>query len=1022
MKAITNDYKTGIKEFGRDIDSKIIYGLTVLGKEDLNSVTPHYESSLLKSVMKQLDIDSNVEIPVGTELNYQFGLNINGTYEYIDYGNYIVYSSEKQEDTRSWKIVCYDKMLYSMKPYESLGVSYPITIRNYINALCNKIGLTFANVNSGFVNSEKEIQSELYLDSEGNSLDYTYRDVLDELACATASTICINDNDELEIRYINNTGDTETATGTTISINGVEDTSFDYELEGNLSQSGTPTPTSPLEVKTVTGRQVISVNDKDYEINLGKNLLKLVDGTYSDGDITAVVENGKITINGTETSSKTFNITASFNCVQGETYTLSLNNTETVGTMESSNYASLRIDQAGNYDAKFGSIDNSNTFTANVQLLNTTIKIRTQSGLSYDNFVIYPQLERGNTKTSYSIYKEPIELCKIDEYKDFIKKSKGKNVFKSIADNRESNGITCSYDEASQTYTFNGTCTADNTTFLINDNVLDFVSGKTKSTTYWVGGTCSNYCRMRHFNDDYSVGLAYSIVDLSSSNTKITETTNLTFQCSKRRTSIRFNNGSVATDFKIKIMVSSGDDTDYEPYINGWYIEKQIGKTTFNGSEDWRTPSSTSDVINFTNLSYTSIFDYREDTDTQYSNILEWGGKANGHQSATNNGVGLYSFISDGYKYDYFVVPKTIATTVEEWKTWLSSNNMSVYYVLSLPQYIQITDENLITQLNRVKLEIGANEIEITSDLASPLSISYTTALDEIDEEYLKDINVNFGEKFGPVNSVVFSRSAESDNIYERDEESIEQNGLCEIKIKDNQILNGNNRDTFLSEVFNKLYGIEYYINDFSSTGLTFYDLLDRYKIKVGDNYYRCVMFNDEVDITQGLEEQVHTDMPEESQTDYTKSDKTDRRINQTYLIVDKQNQQISAVVQNVSQQMETIGTSLTQTIDSLNASVTSIQGILDNGVSLVKTTSVTIDDSGLNVSTDTSKISTTMSNNSFEIKSGGTPLAFFGYDENDNTQKSQMDNLTVTNYFVAGNHRIEKYKTNRTGVFYIGG
>ena len=31
--------------------------------------------------------------------------------------------------------------------------------------------------------------------------------------------------------------------------------------------------------------------------------------------------------------------------------------------------------------------------------------------------------------------------------------------------------------------------------------------------------------------------------------------------------------------------------------------------------------------------------------------------------------------------------------------------------------------------------------------------------------------------------------------------------------------------------------------------------------------------------------------MPEETETDYTKADKTDRRINQTYLIVDKQNQ-----------------------------------------------------------------------------------------------------------------------------------
>ena len=79
----------------------------------------------------------------------------------------------------------------------------------------------------------------------------------------------------------------------------------------------------------------------------------------------------------------------------------------------------------------------------------------------------------------------------------------------------------------------------------------------------------------------------------------------------------------------------------------------------------------------------------------------------------------------------------------------------------------------------------------------------------------------------------------------------------------------------------------------------------------------------------------------------------------------------------------------------------------------------------GLNVSTDNSKISTTMTNNSFEIKdSGDNVLAFFGYDETENISKSQMDNLTVTNYFVSGYHRTEKFERNgerRTGHFYIG-
>jgi hypothetical protein len=220
MKAHTSEFKEIIPRLGRELDSIITYelnGETIeLGGEVLNSIAPHYEGAILKSVMKQLDIDSNIDIPLGTELNYQFGVKTRNNevedyrdnYDYVNYGNYIVYSSEIQEDTKSYKITCYDKMLYAMKEYENSNITYPITIRNYISALCNKLGLTFKNASDEFANYDKEIPTELYLSNDGISLDYTFRDVFDELAEVTASTICINNDDELEIRYINDTNDT----------------------------------------------------------------------------------------------------------------------------------------------------------------------------------------------------------------------------------------------------------------------------------------------------------------------------------------------------------------------------------------------------------------------------------------------------------------------------------------------------------------------------------------------------------------------------------------------------------------------------------------------------------------------------------------------------------------------------------------------------------------------------------------------------------------------------------------------
>ena len=377
MKAHTNRFKEEIGSFGRQLDSIITYqinGVTqTLTNEQLNGVTPTFQGSILKSVMKQLDVDSNINIPIGTSINYKFGVLVDGKFEYLDFGNYIVYSSEKQEDYDSYKIVCYDKMLYSMKQNEDLGVAYPISVRDYLKALCNKLGLQFKNANDNFTNYSRMIKQELYV-----GLDYTYRDILDELAQVTASTICLNENDELELRYISN-------------------------------------------------------------------------------------------------------------------------------------------------------------------------------------------------------------------------------------------------------------------------NVVD-----------------------------------------------------------------------------------------------------------------------------------------------------------------------------------------------------------------------------------------------------------------TIDEEYLKDINVNFSEKYGPINSIVLSRSAESDNVYLQDEESVQANGLCELKIVDNQIMNWNDRSDYLPEILNKLDGLEYYINDFASTGIAYLELCDRYNIKIGDNTYSCVMLNDELEITQGIVENIHTDMPQETETDYTKADKTDRKINQTYIIVDKQQQQIDTLANKV--------------------------------------------------------------------------------------------------------------------------
>lgn len=940
MKTHTNDYKNEIKQFGKEIDSKITFtsgGQTIeLGKEDLNSITPHYEGSILKSVMKQLDVDSNVEIPEGTVINYQFGLKVNDNYEYLNFGNYVVYSVEKQEDTRSYKITCYDKMLYAMKDYESLGVEYPITIKDYLIAICDKLGLSLKN--DYFINYDKTIQSELYLDSDGNSLDYTFRDVLDEIAQATGSTVCINDDDELEVRYINNAGEqTTTLEGTNISIANAEDSKVkDLQLQGNTTQ----------------------------ETTTGKNLLVNTNHTQTISGITFTINEDKsITIKGTATAQAVFRIneTGSYTLNAGNYVLSTVNNLPTGVVLQgwhSSATAFVVLNPSSNIK--------TTTLSENVSNVRFQIVISNGTNLS-SGITIYPMLESGSTASSYEpytngaspnpTYPQPINVVSGRQLITTSNGNETKNYEINLGKNLLRNDL--SILQANNTGgTWEGNIYSQNgTTFTCNDDGSITVNGAPSSNTnFYINRTGTNY------QTSYLEAGTYYLTSHETTGSNSTwklqvsldgTSTNVFGTGNNKEPSRTITTGMNITTVALIIysgynpngatfypMISKSQGTDYAPYktpielckigtyqghifkakdgdsvydnlsqetkdtltYGSWYIEKQIDKIVLKGSEEWYHFSvAQGHLFRVNDIIPNVIQDNTKIPMCDYYHAIPYSEQPN----RANNDI----YISLGGQID---IINNNYTTVADFKTWLSTHNTTVYYVLQTPTYTEITDSELLVQLNAPRLLEGINNITISSsDLSSPLKITYVSGIDTIDEEYLKDINVNFGEKFGKVNSIVLSRSAESDNVYIQDEASIEENGLCEIKIKDNQIMNDNNRDTFLPGLLEALDGLEYYINDFTSTGITYYDLCDKYFVSIDGKKYKCIMFNNEVDITQGLEEQVYTEMPEESETDYNTASKTDRTRNRAQIIVNKQEaeiQQLASKIVNVSNTISGLG------------------------------------------------------------------------------------------------------------------
>ena len=1098
MKEHSNNFETEIKTYGRQQAVQVIFEQdgqeVVLNNENVFSVTPNFKASLLKSAMKSLILDCNVEIPVGTRLQFKYGILVNNAYEYLNFGYYIVNKIEKKEDTRSYEITCYDKMMLAMVDYIDIGIEYPITIRNYINSICNHLEIDFGSNQDQFINYDKEIPNELYLDENGNSLDYTFRDVLDELAQVTASVICIDENDNLVVKYPQKNGDYETIEGTALYIENADDNKIDLELKGNTTQNGTPTPSSPVPVNNVTGEQVVTIcgknrikfataktsvvagvtiscdnnstftingtktsgvqlassfdlqptkligqykftgytrqdayvllyykdkngtikytvlsgnptitfNEGDYlyqiiiyinanvsatfnnetfhfqlekgntatpytpnqeqnfEINLGKNLLKtktLVEATTNGITFTPVYDGNKlqyVNVNGTATATAVYNLDSA-NIDYINTYTNELpSGTYILDDFSGSTSPYMAIffryyTIGSTSTTTIDSVDNSRKLT-----IDNTIKyasyIRIHTGTTVNNMKFYPQLEKGNTETSYAPYFTPIELNKIGNYQDFIRKGTGKNLFIPTLKVDDTNIMTmrCSVSLNGDEYTFSATgsdCYFGN--IVGTGNAYNKLFG----TLYDVSGITNLVFKPTNsaFNKNYvcyydnnKVSLGYGQINNNTGLiTPIANTKYIGFR-------IGISNSVSGTNYTTKIQLEKGSSaTSFEPYgyKDKWYIENNVGKVVLNGSEDWQKRHTGTE-----NWYYSILLD---------NTPIQGLGFCSHYESAiVSNSNTLQGFMC---VHDEKVLRIRYGTedSVTNYKTWLSSNNVTLYYVFANPTYTLIANEELIEQLDRIYLQQGLNNVLVNGNLPSTLKMTYVSDLIGIDEEQLKDINVNFGEKYGPINSLVIARAADSDFIYKEDEKSVAEDGLCEVKISDNQILNDDNRTQFIDEMFNQLRGTEFYLNDFSSTGITYLDLLDYFKVKVFDNSYKCLMLNDEINITQGLQEQVFTERPKESETEYKSIAKQDKDIKKIGIIVNKVEGEITAEI-IARQDTDEKVSNLTQTIGEISTTVSTTTTQVNDLETRVQTNETSISQNSDSITATISRVQQT--------------------------------------------------------------
>lgn len=169
-----------------------------------------------------------------------------------------------------------------------------------------------------------------------------------------------------------------------------------------------------------------------------------------------------------------------------------------------------------------------------------------------------------------------------------------------------------------------------------------------------------------------------------------------------------------------------------------------------------------------------------------------------------------------------------------------------------------------------------------------------------VDEHNLSSLALE--EKYGPINSLVLSRSEGADTIYRNDESSIIDNGLCEIKISDNPILNAMNRNDYIDNLFSMFNGMNYKIFNLESFGCMIFEPGDIFTlIDLEGNEYKTMCLNSTITINTGVNEKIYTELPEVSKTDYSSSTKDERKDKTTYLQVNKEIGEIKSYVEETS-------------------------------------------------------------------------------------------------------------------------
>ena len=485
--------------------------------------------------------------------------------------------------------------------------------------------------------------------------------------------------DEIYNNYPKITGE-----GTSINLDNTKKARLTSTLKGNTSQDGKPTPDNPINVNVVSGDNEIIVT--------GYNLLDF--SSYSQESKVTVNSDGSVTLNGAGGFSLNFK---EIEVKQGITYSTFVELVSGTITGNPVNGIGLMSPLGkGNYLSN----NTQDIYTPNSNANKHSIWVGDQGTYNNARFRIWAYV--GSTPLPYEPYQG--NTYNIDLPVE--------NLVDTPATNNDITGSGLTYTRSDD-----GSIQITGTTNRAWDYTL------TTSYTFEAGRTYT-------FSADGISGEVLYIIfnsnngglfSINSSNPSrsitIVETQTLPVKWSKA--------SGLSVDLDLKIMIEKGSKSnsytpygttpielckigDYQDYFykenDIWYLHKEIGKVVFNGSENWTLASSDTNTTRF----YRPISDIiNGTTDSTLSKLFSdyfkpttFGLIYNGDEPS----ISQYGGNQDALRKNIYIrIDNTLATTVSGFKTWLSSNNASLYYILSTATTTEITDATLISQLEALR-------------------------------------------------------------------------------------------------------------------------------------------------------------------------------------------------------------------------------------------------------------------------------------------------------------------------------